>query len=71
MVGDEAISVNKVIPQFINVYYPDGRVAFRYDPARGIVELQDRRIKHWFDLTQVIVNKPVDQAQPVCYDMRQ
>lgn len=40
-------------PTYIDVRYPDGRLAFRYDPQRGVVELQKRGEKHYFDLTMV------------------
>lgn len=54
--------------KFVVVRYPDGRIAFRYDPVRGIVELQDRRHKYYFDLTQIIVNYPIDKSTNMCYD---
>jgi hypothetical protein len=35
---------------FCAVKFPGGGLAFRYDPVRGIVEIQRRGVKHLFDL---------------------
>jgi hypothetical protein len=64
-------SAIRVQPQFIPVRYPDGRIAFLFDPVRCIVELQDRRRKYWFDLTQIIIHLPVAPDEQICYDGRQ
>jgi hypothetical protein len=36
---------------YVTVPFPDGRgIAFRYDVARDIVEIQRRGVKYFFDL---------------------
>lgn len=43
----------QTISRFQDVHYPDGWLAFRYDPTRGIVEIQRRGQKHYFDLASL------------------
>lgn len=40
--------------QYQDLRWPDGRLAARYDPARGMLEVQHRGDKCYFDLTQVL-----------------
>lgn len=36
--------------EYVTVRYPDGSVAFCYDPARDIIQTQRHGVKHYFDL---------------------
>lgn len=44
-----------LIPQssYVDVRYPDGALAFRFDVKRMIVEMQSRGKKHYFDLRKI------------------
>lgn len=37
-------------PQYVDVRTAGGKLAFRFDPRRGIVEWRDRGKTHYFDL---------------------
>lgn len=39
--------------RFVDIRFPDGKLAFRFDPQRGIVEIVNRREVHYFDLAVV------------------
>jgi hypothetical protein len=43
------------------VRYPDGSLAFRYDPKRGMVEIQRRGQRFYFDLT-IIIAETIDNS---------
>lgn len=52
--------------RFVDVCLPDGKLVFRYDPTRALVEVQHRRVKHVIDLTKIV--QPLDKRKDVCYD---
>jgi hypothetical protein len=53
MVGNETLK-HLVSPQDIELPFPDGGIAGRFDPQRGILEVQRRGVKHYFDLAQLV-----------------
>lgn len=57
-------------PQYIELKFVDGGLAARYDPVRGVLEVQRRGMKHYFDLAQLkeTVKKTVDNSPELCYD---
>lgn len=61
------IQSGTIAPQYVDLRYPDGKLAGRYDPARGILEIQRAGAKYYFDLTlcQIL---PLENKQEVCYD---
>lgn len=42
--------------RYVELRLPDGKLACRFDPVRGLLEVQARGIKHYFDLTQVALS---------------
>jgi hypothetical protein len=54
----------KPASQYVELRLPDGKLACRFDPIRGLLEVQSRGIKHYFDLTQVI--QTIDNSKEVC-----
>lgn len=46
---------------YVDVRYPDGWIAFRYDPKRGIVEIQRRGQKFYFDLAKIL-SESIDKS---------
>lgn len=56
-------------PQYIELRLPDGKIAGRFDPLRGVLEVQTRGVKHYFDLTQVVLT--IDKSPELCYDIQQ
>lgn len=49
--------------QYEALMLPNGKLAGRYDPLRGILEIQSAGIKYYFDLTQI---KPIDKRNNLC-----
>ena len=47
--------------QFIPVVSQSGKLRFRFDPLRGLIEIQDRGVKEIFDLV-VIAEKAIMQT---------
>lgn len=50
------------------VRYPDGKIAFKIDFERGLVEIQKRNQKHYFDLVAMekeIANSTVDKPTDI------
>jgi hypothetical protein len=41
-------------PQYQDLKWSDGKLAGRYDPARGLLELQRRGATEVFDLAQIL-----------------
>lgn len=52
-------------PHYIDVRYPDNKLAFRYDPTRGVVEIQRNGCRHYFDLAVIVM--PIENGQESCY----
>ena len=46
------VQQRRIRAAYVNVIL-DGRLAFRYDPWRGLVEVQHRGVKHVVDLAQI------------------
>lgn len=40
-------------PQYKPLRLPDGTLAARYDPLRGVLEVKCQGMKYYFDLTQI------------------
>lgn len=57
-------------PQYIELKFVDGGLAGRYDPVRGVLEVQRRGTKHYFDLTQILlsVKETVDKSNNLCHN---
>lgn len=52
-------------PQYIELRFPDGtHSGARYDPIRGVLEVQKRGIKHVFDLSEVV--QTIDKCKKLC-----
>lgn len=56
-------------PQYADLRLPNGKLAGRYDPTRGLLEVQTGGIKHYFDLTQIV--KAIDNKTDSGYNSRQ
>lgn len=59
-------------PQYVELKFVDGGLAGRYDPVRGVLEVQRRGMKHYFDLTQIrlSVKEAVDKSNNLCNNNR-
>lgn len=57
--------IEQVLPpaQYEPLEFPDKKLAGRFDPVRGILEIQRAGIKYYFDLTQI---KPIDKRNNLC-----
>ena len=55
---------NRILPssQYIELTYPDGFVAGRFDPTRGVLEIRRKGALHYFDLVQVA--ETIEQNKP-------
>lgn len=51
---------------YMELRYPDGKMAARYDPIRGLLELQKSNVKYLFDLVQ-LAEQAVDFSPGSCY----
>ena len=51
---------------YLPVYKPGTKeLLCRYDPVRRMLEIQDRRIKYWIDLTEYELPAPLpEHAEP-------
>lgn len=56
---------NRILPssQYIDLRLPGGRLAGRFDPARFVLEVKERGVIHYFDLTQVVEMTGQNDAQ--------
>lgn len=61
------MSAGTIVPQYVDLRYPDGKLAAKYDPARGILEVQRNGTKFYFDLTLCKI-LTIEKAPEVCYD---
>lgn len=48
----DGTQARRIRAAYVNVIL-DGRLAFRYDPYRGLVEVQHRGVKHVVDLAAI------------------
>jgi hypothetical protein len=53
-------------PNYVDVRYPDNKLAFRYDPKRGIIEVQRNSVRYYFDLTLLPLELESDEV--FCYN---
>jgi hypothetical protein len=61
----EAVTLPK--PQYEILRLPDGRHSgARFDPVRGVLEIQYKGSKYLFDLAQI--KEAIDEKKNVCYD---
>jgi hypothetical protein len=56
----------KIVPKYIELRYPDGKLAARYDPGRGLLEMQKAGVKVLFDLA-LLSDLPIDFTPDSCY----
>lgn len=58
--------------QYEPLEFPDKKLAARFDPIRGILEIQRAGIKYYFDLTQIrlSVKEAVDKSNNLCNNNR-
>jgi len=54
------------VPHYIELRFSSGKLAARYDPVRGILELQERGVRQYFDLA--LVDLPLENQTDVCYN---
>ena len=54
-------------PHYVELRYPDGKLAARYDPVRGILELRQRGATVYFDLA-MLANEVVEAPEETCYN---
>lgn len=47
---------------YLDVRSSRGKLLFRYDPYRGIVEIQERGVKEYIDLTQILAERQERQG---------
>lgn len=59
-------TVSLPLPQYVDARYPDNKIAFRYDPLRGIIEIQRNGIRYYFDLTILAI----ENKSEMCYTER-
>ena len=55
--------------RYVDVRFPDGKLAFRYDVERGIVQIAQRGMLHYFDLAELAKqadNLPIAQKVELC-----
>jgi hypothetical protein len=53
----------------VDIRFPDGKLAFRYDTERGIVQIAQRGTLHFFDLAELTKqadNLPIAQKTETC-----
>ena len=55
-----------IAPKYIELRYPDGKLAARYDPGRGLLEMQKAGVKVLFDLA-ILSDSPIDFTPDSCY----
>ena len=61
------MTMGTVVPQYVELRYPDGKLAAKYDPIRGILELQRQGVKFYFDLA--LLSMPaIEMPKEVCYN---
>lgn len=54
---------------YVDVRFPDGKLAFRYDTERGIVQIAQRGTLHYFDLAKLTTqadNLPIAKKAEPC-----
>lgn len=72
--NNKTITTKSILPspQYIELKFVDGGLAGRYDPVRGVLEVQKRGMKHYFDLTQIrlSVKEAVDKSNNLCNNNR-
>ena len=60
------------LARYEDLRLPDGsHSGVRVDAVRGILEVQKRGIRYYFDLTQIIVKCPIAADKELCYDTGQ
>ena len=54
-------------PVFVPVTWQNGKLAFKFDPLRGLIELQERGVKQVFDLS-VLAENAVSKTNEIITD---
>ena len=58
-----------VVPQYLELRFPDGKLAGRYDPVRGILEIRRNGVNVYFDLAVLAMPiLPFDKPSDTCYN---
>ena len=68
------INHKQILPlaRYADLRLPDGtHSGARYDPTRGVLEIQKRGKRYYFDLTQILVKCTVAGDNELCYDVGQ
>jgi hypothetical protein len=61
------VAAGTITPRYVDLRYPDGKIAARYDTARGILEMRHRGATVYFDLALCVVTA-VEEPQATCYN---
>jgi hypothetical protein len=56
-----------VVPQYVDLRFPDGKLAARYDPARNILEIRKGGTTIYFDLA-ILAIQPIEKSDDTCYN---
>lgn len=56
-----------VTPAYVELRFPDGKLAARYDPRRGILEIRNRGATIYFDLALCQIDH-IDKPPETCYN---
>ena len=54
---------------YVDIRFPDGKLAFRFDTSRGIVQIAQRGDIHFFDLAELTKqadNLPIAKKDETC-----
>ena len=56
-----------ITPRYVDLRFPDGKIAARYDAQRGILEMRRGGVNVYFDLTLCTV-AAVEEPREVAYN---
>jgi hypothetical protein len=56
-----------ITPTYVDLRFPDGKIAARYDPVRGILEMRHKGAMVYFDLVVCGVSA-VEEPPKVAYN---
>ena len=56
-----------ITPRYVDLRFPDGKIAGRYDAQRGILEMRHRGATVYFDLALCVVTA-VEEPREVAYN---
>lgn len=61
------MTMGTVVPHYVELRFPDGKLAGRYDPARNILEIRKGGVNIYFDLA-ILSAPPIDISPESCYN---